>query len=1158
MENKQEKMEFTVAQKRAISVEKPVNRIVIAMAGSGKTTVLTEYYFALVNAGLKPSEIVAVTFTDKAARSMRTKLIRKFVKVKSGDIVRELYAAPISTIHSFCANIVREYALVSGLDPDFKVLDEIQSPILIEECLRVVMSRWREEHLDDYEKLLGGLSWGRDPYEKFKDFYGDFRSRGLNITDLKPGPPVDSIFRQYKSLAIDALEDFIRMLSDKDRSSGLTDTEARKKQAAHDFGRVLANLDMSDCSPEKAVEIRDFSGGKQLGGIFANILKESGKELIKAIRDFANVILYVSGGEIRRIFLELANDFENEYKQAKDLENLLDFDDLQDQMYKLLRENPAIAHRLKERIKALLIDEFQDTNLMQMSLVELLKPDNRLFMVGDPRQSIYGFRHSEVGIMLGEMEKYQGGAGEVIPLDSNFRSRGGILDVVSSLFEEYPIDDDYSDEKFGRIIPGRDFANKGEKNPVEIIVAMEDTVDDARKLERVAIAGRLADLLKNRMMVEERDGTPRPLKPSDIAILFRAHKNILDYARALEDAGIPHHIVSGGGFHHQREVMDLVNYLELMEDPYDPLALSEVIRASFAGISAYGLFRIITGLTAEKQDGDFKIREQFWLNESIDPGDNDLHNWKDFKRIFENLLDKCMAAGPAQRLRAIIDETHFRGSQARGRGGHRRLGNIGKLLDFAEEWERNFPGDNHGFIERMKELRFREAREPESPVSSGEESVSLMTIHASKGLEFPVVVLADSATRDRSGSDDILLTPDNHVLIRERTRSTVEARDLRDFFVERERDRRNQRDERESLRVLYVALTRAMEKLIISFSIDKSPQGRFFKFFDKPLSMDRIRKEAPTSVSVDSRDIPVLYAGKIPETRYEKGETRRPDLDIEQTVERIKQGTPVISRLETVYPVTAYTAWIHCPRRMSLRYLAGLGGLEGRLKPLMESLFNDESVEDEETVAVKAGRDEFPVMERGTIIHKLLSERISKGDGFSWDSFLKSLTDIEHPIEKNNIEPAMDFFLDSQTGRSIISSDVRKLEEPLVFKIPDCPSLFRAVPDAAWMVDGKWRVVDFKSGKPHSGDDPAGLSYAEQVRMYARGVESVYGGEVDKASILYVDAGMETEVGIDDDAMKQSLDRILRFIKSIDDENYPPSPNDDCKYCIYKEGCPAF
>jgi len=1157
MANNAEIISLTDSQKDAVSVDPRLDRIVIAMAGSGKTTVLTEYYLALLDAGMNSDEIVAITFTEKAARSMRVKLVRRLMEQDRGDVARNLLTAPISTMHAFFGKLVRENSLVLGLDPDSAIIDEIKSSIMIEECIDSVMLRWRHENRADYDLLLTRLEWSGDPHTRFMDYWQNMKSFGFSAADLKSGPDEKPIFLSAKNELESCLDDFISESNSIEKPS---DSQKRKLVMAYELVDIINPLQMSDLNYKITQQILEYQKRGKISGKFAKALEESGPALKEAIIGFVSNAHYIIGKEIRETFIKLISDFEREYQSEKESSRSLDYSDLEIHAKTLLSEHPEILSNLKQRYKIFLIDEFQDANPLQISIINMLRNENGFFAVGDPRQSIYGFRHADVGIMLSEIERFRKSVGEVIELGENFRSRSVILDSVSAMFHKRLIDPKLSNEQYGQITAGRKFNTESVANPVELIISTGDTVDEARDYEVSAVVNKLTSLLNEGMMVEGRDGNPHKLQPYDCAILFRTKSHMRDFSRALEDAAIPHTVTTGSGFYNQREVMDLINYLELITEPFQAQTFAEVLRAPFYGISADALYRIINGLKTTREKFGIKLAEKFWENKSIKLDKNDAARFSDLQNDFEFILKSSTGLGASERLNLILDKTHFKGASSKGKGGARKLANIGKLVDIADEWDREFPGNITGFINRMKELRFREVREPESVVSSSDNSVVLMTIHASKGLEFPLVILADATARGRNTTPSWLLNKDGQVILKSRDSSAGQYDSVEDFFYGIEKQNLKDAESREAVRLIYVALTRAMEKLIISMSVGKKTYGDFWDFFDASLGLAILNKNESTSCMAGDIEIPIsrfAEPAESPNVTYKPEHVETRDIDIPRMIKRVESWRPSdFESKRTIYSISEFTNWLVCPMQYRFNYELGYGGLRNKIKLKDDSSISHDDTHDWEREHADSADVPVSATSRGTIIHELLQTVVEKKDDFSIDEYLQEIRSLS--IKRDEINSIVDYFKSSRVGESLLKSDVVYLEKPIIFRMPDIDIPFKAIPDAVWMSDDKWYVVDYKSGRHHDESDITGRSYAAQVRMYVYSIESIPDVKVSRASLLYIDAQKEEVVDISDDAMRETSEKLKEFLASIETGKQDARKGESCEYCAYKTICSAY
>ena len=1025
METKSEKIKLSENQERAVSADPRVDRIVIAMAGSGKTTVLTEYYLALLETGLNPEEIVAITFTEKAARSMRVKLDKKLNETDRDDVAEELNSSTISTIHSFFGRLVRENALVLGLDPDSTIIDESRAEILRQECLNEVMVKFKEESRDRYDLLLTRLEWGNDPETSFLRFFNNMKSLGFSAGELHGGPDEVTVFERARENLQAEIDGFIVISK---TFTKLSEPQHNKIVCLHELDEIVNSLGIDDLTYLKSEQISAYTKRGKISGTFTKAVKEDFDLLKNSIKDFVDSLYYVLGKEVREIFLKLISDFESQYRSAKQKSHVLDYNDLEFHSLDLFENHPHILKKIKARFTAFLIDEFQDTNPLQMKLIEKLRPSKGFFAVGDPRQSIYGFRYADIRIMLNEIGKFESGSGEVIKLDENYRSRKMLLECISGMFDQRQIDNNFSDMKFGRFIPGRKFKTEGVKNSVEVIVSVADISEEAKELEVLAVANRLAGLLNSGMKIEGKDGESRVLTPGDCAVLFRTKSRMRKFARAFESAGIPHQISTGGGFYNQREVMDLINYLELLMNPYNVLTFGEVIRAPFYGISMDGLFTLISKLKTHREGELFE--ENFWENNKINLSGSDSMRFEDFQAEFEMILNESDGISVADRLLLILDKTHFKGATAVGRGGRRRLGNIDKLMNLADDWESDFPGNISGFIDRIKELRFRDVMEPESPVDSTDDSVSLMTIHAAKGLEFPLVILADATAQVSKRKAQWLISADGQIVLKARNAAENQYKSVEDVFYKNLTGEIREKEMSEAFRLIYVALTRASEKLIISVPLTQSPQGEFWDFFNGVFDLKPMRDEIPDSMEIGEVKIPFYQASEL-STRKEiySHMPLKDDLsfDLDTIFNQVGSWPREFKHKRSFYSVSEFSTWLQCPLKYKFNYEMGFSKLVERFGNMNMKTADEES-------DVDFNHDDYPdapkikPQYRGTIIHNLLSDMVDKKDNFSIDEFLnKNITDGSI-ISRDELLVIADRFRSSDIGVSLMRSKINFIE----------------------------------------------------------------------------------------------------------------------------------
>ncbi len=502
--------------------------------------------------------------------------------------------------------------------------------------------------------------------------------------------------------------------------------------------------------------------------------------------------------------------FGERYARAKRDASGLDFEDLELECRELLRSDSELRERYRARFARIMVDELQDTNQVQLELIELVARGN-LFTVGDAQQSIYGFRHADV-----ELFERRGAslaaAGARATLDTNFRSRPEILAVINGLFEAEIGTQPAS--RFRPLRPGRPPDPDPAHAPhVELLVAdkgadwtMEGLGAPWRVAEARALAARLQRLLAS--------GTAA----RDVVLLTRATTDLRVYERALEDRGIPTYVIGGRGYWSHPQVIDMVGYLEAVANPRSEEALYTVLASPLVGVSADALVVLAAVARARGVDAWRLLRQPGDAFDELGSGERDLllrfADWFAIERdaagrtAVESLIDR------------VIERTGYDLVVLGMPGGQRRLANVRKLMRLAREHEAAHGPDLHDFLDLVaRRARFGaaagEARESEAPVE-GEalDAVRLMTIHRAKGLEFEVVCVADLGRGPRWRAELMRIARDGRFGLRLAEPGTGRRESALDFKTLG--DERLAAEAYEERRLFYVAMTRARERLILS------------------------------------------------------------------------------------------------------------------------------------------------------------------------------------------------------------------------------------------------------------------------------------------------------------------------------------------------------
>jgi ATP-dependent helicase/nuclease subunit A len=500
----------------------------------------------------------------------------------------------------------------------------------------------------------------------------------------------------------------------------------------------------------------------------------------------------------RALLQELLTLFAQRYAEAKARESALDFEDLQLEARDLLESQPELREREQARFRAILVDEFQDTNRLQTEIVDLLSTaQTELFFVGDEFQSIYGFRHADVQVFRERREA----AAQPLSLTLNYRSRPEVLAAVNELFGS-----DFGGE-FQQLAAAAEFPDPVFGHPVELLVTDKESYKDSgvhwRRGEARAVARRVRELVDSGAATA-----------GEIVLLFAAGTDAEWYEDELRRAGLPTYRATGKGYFGQQQVVDMLFYLRLLQNRYDDTALLSVLASPFVGVSndALALLRRVASR-----------RPLFsGLEHSMPPGlaERDERLMRAFRQRYDRLVDAMPRLSLERLCEQIVAEHDYDLAVLAQWDGRRRYANMRKLARLARSYEELRGPDVEGFVRFVASQEAVGARELEAVAEEeGADAVRLLTIHAAKGLEFRVVVVAD-AGRDRPppSPDEILALPDGRFGFRVADPVTAKRRGAFDYEAVKEARQEAERAER--LRLYYVAMTRAKERLIVSGSVD--------------------------------------------------------------------------------------------------------------------------------------------------------------------------------------------------------------------------------------------------------------------------------------------------------------------------------------------------
>ncbi|HPH95900.1 MAG TPA: UvrD-helicase domain-containing protein [Anaerolineaceae bacterium] len=810
------------ADQAAAALERTRNVAVTAGAGSGKTRTLVARYTMLLAEGHPPRSVVAITFTEKAAREMRSRVREALndlaIKAASEierqrwlDLTAHMDSARIGTIHSLCAEILRAHPAEAGIDPRFDVLDEGLTAALraevVEDTLAILV--------EDLQFSLLIQTLGTEGLKTLLSFMLENRLEAE--TELtKPRQP-SSILINYLSRRLNhpAIASGIQNLKSFNQAALLSDAGPKLAQQIMELLNLWSNAEAALAAGDPvACASALFTARREKMKLNIGSKSSQAKETLDELRAAFDRLLHpLTGGQASKdeppdavmeaqfaSVLDLAwQAFKillNNYHAVLEQRRALDFDDLEAGAAKLL-EWPAIRNHWCQEISALLVDEFQDTNHRQRAIVEALSGEpGRLFIVGDPRQSIYRFRRADVTVFRQVLEETRAQAGFTPEFNTNFRAHAPLLTATGDLLEVMM--GTRSDPDRPYYIPYTPLvAHKPAPDPaisspyLELIIGSGEDTIEARPQSARALAQRLLQL-KEAGDIGSWD---------EITLLFRASGGFTPYEDAFEDMGIPFVTVAGRGFYNRPEIRDVLNILHALADPADDLAMAGLLRSPAFGLSDAALYRLRWQRDStptpyfKALQGDLSI-----LDEADRPyAERAL-------RILLDLLPQVDRIPVAELLKMLVDAVDFRAILAVPEGGgtsSRLWRNLDKLLmDAQSSGQVNL----RGFLNFVDTLNDAGAREGEAP-SEAQGAVRLMTIHKSKGLDFPVVILADAGRITRVRQSFAYLLPETGLVFK-LPQPTLLYRLARSI----EEDQSQAEDQR----LLYVALTRARQKLIIN------------------------------------------------------------------------------------------------------------------------------------------------------------------------------------------------------------------------------------------------------------------------------------------------------------------------------------------------------
>jgi ATP-dependent helicase/nuclease subunit A len=804
--------------------------------------------------------------------------------------------APIGTLHSFCLRLVREHFYELGLDPQLAVLDPGEARLLAEETLeeqfqshyagKTELSPAAQNLIQIYgngdDRPLRALLLRMHHYVQTRPDAGSWIAEQL--ARFASPEPVE--WRDWLNRAVVVWRaEWLPVLEK--LGSPCTAPARKPGRAGSETGVPASNEKATECL-EILQKLPEGSPNAWAATVLGKILatdqnypprkKTTLREPLKdffADTAFLHSLLPAEGGreplaedwdwvrDHMTALLRLAQEFGQKFAERKRADGVLDFPDLEQFALNLLWDPAAnkptpIAERWRQKIRFLFVDEYQDINATQDKLIQALGRENadaNRFLVGDVKQSIYRFRQADPSIFRRYAREWRGEKGRMIPLTENFRSRESLLAFVNSVFELIMREnvggvgyDAGAHLQFGapeqraalgltrNATPRAELLlrlkGNGDSTPADDDSGDSDLseLEEAEKEARL-VACRLRELVaqKHRIWDEKKDAE-RAVEWRDMAVLLRAPAGKSEaYAKEFERSGVPL-VVERGGFYDSTEIADLLNLLELLDNPLQDVPTIAVLRSPLVGLSLDELATIrlaasnVHFWTALNRVQSSEFRVQSRLKEKVAAFLERFSRWRQLAR--QTSLSQC--------LECVLAETHYAGWLGSRPRGAQRQANVERFLGLTQQFDQF---QRQGLFRFIKFVEAQQAAgaEPEVATTLEEDAVRLMSIHQSKGLEFPVVVVADLAKRfnEQDLRGEIIFDEALGVCPRVKPPHTGRRYPSLPHWLAQRRQRREQRGE--ELRLLYVAMTRARDTLMLTASVSES---KWNSFWQKPASLN--------------------------------------------------------------------------------------------------------------------------------------------------------------------------------------------------------------------------------------------------------------------------------------------------------------------------------
>ena len=1095
-------MKFTDHQRAAILANG--NVIVSAAAGAGKTSVLTERVFRLINEGVSIERMLILTFTRAAAGEMKARIGKRLTEAarkaegEAAAHYREQAAlapnANVSTIDAFCKKIVSRHFFRVGLTPSFKTLDETETAVLSDETRNAVLDQLATENAETYRTLL--IAFGSEPA------LIDAMKNAERFLSAQPDPAAWLTEQEAQLGSAQALnEQLLRALQyDKTVLKRHLDELARQaEQLPPACGQVLSLVsDLLAHGRGALLQPTREGYGAAISGILdvkGNLhfpkgfseedkapVTEAKSDLLKLVREQAERAAVPfddlmkseqQAAPVLAAFFELMHTYLAAFGDAKRAKNAVDFTDLEHMAIEILKDE-EIAAEYRKRFSAIIVDEYQDSNRVQEAILNRITAGDSFFFVGDVKQSIYRFRMAEPELFLEKCSAAEGDAWTRIDLGENFRSGKAVIDTVNTVFSTVMQESiaGIAYDARARLIRGeQEYAVPDGRAELHLFMRENDpedgeSIEDAEAEARFAARTILARMQKP--VIE--NGKERACRYDDFAVLLRSKKHARVWTQTLTGEGVPCYAQMEGGYFDAVEVKLLLSLLRVIDNRRQDIPLLAVLRSPFFAFTDEDLIRVrTTDQSVPLLDCLLAVREK---EPKVDAFFSRLEAWKSlFRRrpLGEALIE-------------IIDETHLFEQIGALIGGEQRKANIEALLSAAQNYDAAGLCGVHGFLRFMESAKETQRVGAASTVTAN--VVRVMTIHGSKGLEFPFVFLGALGARFNRADEKQPLVTD--------VKSGVGLRYADRFGVRHDTLARTNvihaiadASWAEELRVLYVGMTRAKQELYMLGSLSNAEKKLASLPLPTPLS---VRKSGDAL-----RLLLLSLNGKLTPVVHEKREflLRGEEVTIPEELKPTQAERDALRLREAWrYPYETRTT---LPEKTSVT----------QLEQSQEPVFTEP--------AFATGYD---VLIEGSAVHRVLERMPLAVDAAA--EYLAAAQEISDFHRR-----AIAAFLRSPLFARMANAARVEREWSFVCPLPanllfdtdeETPVLLQGVIDACFLEDGGWVLLDYKTDRVEGDPKMYAQKHKKQVALYAAVLEKLSGLPVKERHIVLLGANAEVAI----------------------------------------------